>query len=358
MKLNKYFMLGLAGLAFAACSNEDEGNDILTKGTKQISVTISAGSYGQTKAGSGWTEDADKAINPQNIKLYLLKADGNIVRVEDAQVGSDNIYHNVSPEVTKIAAVANFNEEQPLPAQGNWDNDILKATLNMNKYGAASTAPLASKVADLVPNGTDVADGNTMYTATVELATMLSRIELNGNLKCSNLGNSAYSKLALTHIGLNGVHQQFTLGGAQVGDELYDKTNQGGYPVDVPACFYDETSGPEITTTAETALLAGYGYNVLGQPKEMLLKFDTEFKSTVAEGFIVYDPAYLKITGLKTKEGGKVTMEAGKIYQITDLEFTEEDLTDLDPGEPTICVTATVKVKDWEIVPVEPEYGK
>ena len=51
MKLNKYFMLGLAGLAFAACSNEDEGNDILTKGTKQISVTISAGNYGQTKAG-------------------------------------------------------------------------------------------------------------------------------------------------------------------------------------------------------------------------------------------------------------------------------------------------------------------
>lgn len=24
MKLNKYFMLGLAGLAFAACSNDDE----------------------------------------------------------------------------------------------------------------------------------------------------------------------------------------------------------------------------------------------------------------------------------------------------------------------------------------------
>lgn len=72
----------------------------------------------------------------------------------------------------------------------------------------------------------------------------------------------------------------------------------------------------------------------------------------------LFDPAYLKITGLKTAEGGKVTMEAGKIYQITDLEFTEEDLTDLDPGEPTICVTATVKVKDWEIVPVKPEYGE
>ena len=40
------------------------------------------------------------------------------------------------------------------------------------------------------------------------------------------------------------------------------------------------------------------------------------------------------------------------------LKVAEEDLTDLDPGEPTICVTATVKVKDWDIVPVEPEYGK
>ena len=92
----------------------------------------------------------------------------------------------------------------------------------MNKYGVASTAPLASKVADLVPNGTDATDGNTMYTATVELATMLSRIELSGNLTCTNLGVSAYSKLALTHIGLNGVHQQFTLGGKPVGNELYD----------------------------------------------------------------------------------------------------------------------------------------
>lgn len=357
MKLNKYFMLGLAGLAFAACSNEDEGNDILTKGTKQISVTISAGSYGQTKAGSGWTEDADKAINPQNIKLYLLKADGNIVSVEDAKVGS-TVYHNVSPEVTKIAAVANFNEEQQLPAQGNWDNDILKATLNMDKYGVASTAPLASEVAALVPDGTDKEDGNTMYTATVELATMLSRIELSGNLKCTDLGVNAYSKLALTHIGLNGVYQQFTLSGEPVGNELRDISNQGGYPVSVPECFYDITAGPEITTTDKTALLTGYGYNVLGQPKEMLLRFDTEFKDPVTEGFIPYDPAYLKITGLKTAEGGKVTMEAGKIYQITDLEFTEEHLTDLDPGEPTICVTATVKVKDWEIVSVEPEYGK
>ena len=108
MKLNKYFMLGLAGLAFAACSNEDEGNDILTKGTKQISVTISTGSYGQTKAGSGWTEDADKAIKPQNIKLYLLKRDGSIVEVKDAQVGSNNVYHNVSPEVTKNCGCCQF----------------------------------------------------------------------------------------------------------------------------------------------------------------------------------------------------------------------------------------------------------
>ena len=38
--------------------------------------------------------------------------------------------------------------------------------------------------------------------------------------------------------------------------------------------------------------------------------------------------------------------------------FTEVDLSFLDPGDPTICVSAIVTVKVWEIVPVEPEYGK
>ena len=38
MKLNKFFMLGLAGLAFAACSNEDEVGNDLSQNSKQEDI--------------------------------------------------------------------------------------------------------------------------------------------------------------------------------------------------------------------------------------------------------------------------------------------------------------------------------
>ena len=53
MKLNKYFMLGLAGLAFAACSNEDglpgNGDDGSAK-SLIISISGISSSAGKTRA--------------------------------------------------------------------------------------------------------------------------------------------------------------------------------------------------------------------------------------------------------------------------------------------------------------------
>ena len=51
-----------------------------------------------------------------------------------------------------------------------------------------------------------------------------------------------------------------------------------------------------------------------------------------------------------------VRIEDGKIYQITDLEFTEENITTLEKDK--ICITATVSVAPWDIVAVEPSYGE
>lgn len=89
---------------------------------------------------------------------------------------------------------------------------------------------------------------------------------------------------------------------------------------------------------------------------ELLLRFDSEPIDNVTEGYIIYDPAYLKITGFKTAGGNTVAMEPGKIYQITDLEFTEENITTLEKDK--ICITATVSVAPWDIVAVEPSYGE
>ena len=197
-----------------------------------------------------------------------------------------------------------------------------------------------------------------MYEATLQLATKMSRIELSGNLQCTNLAESAYKTLTLEYVGINGANTKFTLDGT--GSDPHSVTdNLPGFPdTGTPTAFYDAAAAPApVLSNKNTSVALGtsFGYSVCGMP-ELLLRFDSEPIDNVTEGYIIYDPAYLKITGFKTAGGNTVAMEPGKIYQITDLEFTEEDITTLEKDK--ICITATVSVAPWDIVAVEPSYGE
>ena len=83
MKLNKFFMLGLAGLAFAACSNEDEVGNDLSQNSKTITVKIETGGYTTRASGDeAWTDGTNNNQSPitvNTITLYLLDKDGAIV---------------------------------------------------------------------------------------------------------------------------------------------------------------------------------------------------------------------------------------------------------------------------------------
>lgn len=205
---------------------------------------------------------------------------------------------------------------------------------------------------------TDTQDGYPMYEATLQLATKMSRIELSGNLQCTNLAESAYKTLTLEYVGINRANTKFTLDGT--GSDPHSVTdNLPGFPdTGTPTAFYDAAAAPApVLSNKNTSVALGtsYGYSVCGMP-ELLLRFDSEPIDNVTEGYIIYDPAYLKITGFKTAGGNTVAMEPGKIYQITDLEFTEENITTLEKDK--ICITATVSVAPWDIVAVEPSYGE
>lgn len=83
MKLNKFFMLGLAGLAFAACSNEDEVGNDLSQNSKTITVKIETGGYTTRASGDeAWTDGTNNNQSPitvNTVTLYLLDKDGAIV---------------------------------------------------------------------------------------------------------------------------------------------------------------------------------------------------------------------------------------------------------------------------------------
>lgn len=356
MKLNKYFMLGLAGLAFAACSNEDEVGNDLSQNSKTITVKIETGGYTTRASGNeAWTNGANNQsqITVNTVTLYLLDKDGAIVDTKILENKSSDTFHGVSGTVTKIAAVANC---QPT-ASGTWAN-VVAETFDVADYQTAENAPVYAEAVDITYKNTDTQEGYPMYEATLQLATKMSRIELSGNLQCTNLAESAYKALTLEYVGINRANTKFTLRG--IGSDPHSVTdNLPGFPdTGTPTAFYDAAATPAPVLNDKNtpvALGTSYGYSVCGMP-ELLLRFNSEPVDDVKEGYIIYDPAYLKITGFKTAGGNTVVMEPGKIYQITDLEFTEENITTLEKDK--ICITATVRVAPWDIVAVEPSYGE
>lgn len=349
-------MLGLAGLAFAACSNEDEVGNDLSQNSKTITVKIETGGYTTRASGNGaWTNGANNQsqITVNTVTLYLLDKDGAIVDTKTLEKKFSDTFHGVSGTVTKIAAVANC---QPT-ASGTWAN-IVAETFDVADYQTAENAPVYAEAVDITYKNTDTQDGYPMYEATLQLATKMSRIELSGNLQCTNLAESAYKTLTLEYVGINRANTKFTLDGT--GSDPHSVTdNLPGFPdTGTPTAFYDAAAAPApVLSNKNTSVALGtsYGYSVCGMP-ELLLRFDSEPIDNVTEGYIIYDPAYLKITGFKTAGGNTVAMEPGKIYQITDLEFTEENITTLEKDK--ICITATVSVAPWDIVAVEPSYGE
>ena len=119
MKLNKYFMLGLAGLAFAACSNEDglpgNGDD---GESKTLVISISGISSGAGTKATGVTDpwskdDGDGVNNIKSLTLLFTNADG-IVQYSYASTSTtlpllkkDGMKFTGVKNVTAVYAVAN-----------------------------------------------------------------------------------------------------------------------------------------------------------------------------------------------------------------------------------------------------------
>ena len=82
MRLNKYFMLGLAGLAFAACSNDDDASISTDDSNKTLIVSIKGLDGASTRAdisngGNIWEGDENATVAQGNIqKLAFFFTDG------------------------------------------------------------------------------------------------------------------------------------------------------------------------------------------------------------------------------------------------------------------------------------------
>lgn len=165
-------MLGLAGLAFAACSNEDEVGNDLSQNSKTITVKIETGGYTTRASGDeAWTDGTNNNQSPitvNTVTLYLLDKDGAIVDTKILENKSSDTFHGVSGTVTKIAAVANC---QPT-ASGTWAN-VVAETFDVADYQTAENAPVYAEAVDI-----------TYKIQTLKRATLCMRLLYNWQLRC------------------------------------------------------------------------------------------------------------------------------------------------------------------------------
>lgn len=407
MKFNKYFMLGLAGLAFAACSNDEDITN--QKDGDKVLLTLSLGRTEQTRAVE--TSAAGLFNNVLDLKAYFFTSDSRRLEIDaesqakneaeleaavtalNASTGTDERFTTVAltgvpATATQIYVVANQNT----PIQtGN-----LEAARNTTIYlkGLVARASEMTNVFDqqnsLMTGLAGIADGGDgTATANVQITPVSSRLEIQ---KLTAMRVEGTDVVNIENFQLKGIYiNRFYSEGkldpqknAPAADRTSVRKDHGSTTTEYTAANYtidgfsfmcDEYTTP-ISSTASTTTDAicevncptenkCWGYPVLAGKQEGeqvdgvydVANIVIEL-SVKIEGVAERRNKYLTIIGYKQANAAQtpvLTFARRNVYRITDLQFDINDLTDV-PYEGTKSVTATVTVLPWIGVPVTPEF--
>lgn len=382
MKLNRFFMLGLAGLAFAACSNNDEIPGMENDGTKSVALRLE-GLAASTKA----VGDAQQAgqIALSNMTIYFT--DGTNILTKTTLSSTDNAedwaeltttgytFHKLPSAVNQIQIVGN--------SAGKTLTETSVANLKASVLDAAgeqtfTNVTLFGEDTTLEPQEPVAGDEHTtsVLKATVNLTPLVARFEV-GNIGCSDMGDPtcAIKKYDLKVIGLMDFNSAVKLDGTAAGTEytlanvlepgsvaedgevVFGSTGQG-----VPNWAWDTFTGEGITGIATKTT-----YNP-GENKKFVYQF---IPNKLADGKLAQiklvldniewadgtqNPFNSVVTAkFQTADGKDLTeFAAGKIYTV-DYQFPSEKIGPWNP-EDVKCVLLNVTVASWEVVALTPVF--
>lgn len=399
MKLNKFFLLGMAGLAFAACSNEDDvafnAGDGVNK-TMVVSIAgISSGTTRATAPGEAWEgdQDATAAItNIQKIDLFFTDANGGVLYHYNATAptgGSTDATWNALfsttgvkfiglTGVTQVHAIANA----PTDIATTTDVDDLTTEFAQQGLSIAKTGVTyvgsdkdidrlyqepadATEVVELDGAGEE---GNFYYSADIELVPIVSRIQINsvkiatsgsttfpaeavGNIQPSSLKLTWHDfKPALYGVYMNGFAPTFTDFAGTVGTLLENENYAGNI-----------AGGQWLFDGEDYAADAAYvGYNTDGAAYKALLDYP--------EGSVDAEQELLRAGCLAFNLFVPFNVETGEASSIANptfhFQFDKEvtdygyDVTDADGNELTAEEQEFVNTADVVISNTLPEVGE
>ena len=404
MKLNRFFMLGLAGLAFAACSNEEEVGNQLPNGTGAVTVKIAAPMVTKGEA-TGTSGNSVLVVPKSGSKVSItLVADtgGGTIEIEagdewnnqEKEVVFWGVKNPTSVEVTMNGGKQTYSSTNVddatllnidpvnIPAYG-YTTDI---TLTANTSSPATTDKDANH-----QYGATTENNNTtyqMYTATVNMAIPVARLEISGIKHITTDGHLAtdceYSKLTIEGVYLDNLYAEGTgvtySNGAfscSSGDLVdYSFTGQTDPNEDDYSGTTDGAASPLKDAIAEEnknflapdavwPTTGVYAYNFFGATGiDNLPKFKIYFSEAVSADPTnnpKSTPRYAMITSYKTAEnGGEVITEfrPGTIYRIIGATLTDENIIGDEGGNTLYGVEVTVEEAQWAVQTIYADWAQ
>ena len=376
----KKLLLSLAALAMIAVGCEkNEGPNVIESNKKSVDITIVNGVQATkavaevkpTPAGGAGAiqdrEDKQAAASTTELKVLFANAAGNVVEAysfaEAKAVENENgkwnyRFHGVHESVTQVAVVRNNAEEFVGTNLSVYANaaakEVIVADLSaLNLYGSSDIAWDGKTTCTVTDAKHNIEYTYNLYTAQVDVVPTLARVEITG-ITCTDLGETTFK--ASTDPTVTGGFDELALQKIAFGkDEAYYYTFTTN---DILKGVYkDETEADRKTKRDLVPYNPGPGENkVIAWNIAPSVEYPSDnvpmtlyVKASAYDYDVNTADKTLTINGLT----GADKFERSKIYRFA-INFKESNL---DESNEAICVDVTVKIADWVIVEVDPEFA-
>lgn len=395
MKMNKFLMLGIAGLAFAACSNEEDAtSNLFPEGTGAVTIKIAAPTVTKAIAPG---HSADVTVVPAAGSNVTITLTGSSSYSETITLSADQwdtqkevTFWNV--ETPQSVTVVMNGGKKTYTASDLVETAALQAVENVPAYGETDDFTLTVNTGSPTANdpyeaGADADDVNKtyqLYEATVTMAIPMARLEVSGIKHVrADVGNA--------HAETDCKYQTLTIAGVYLDNVIANGagvayTEGTGFSVasGTPADYsFDGTHGTGITAVLKNAATEAnfggtdfkandnvwpatgnvFGYNFFGATGAgNLPKFKIYFDASTAKDSQSPLPAprYAMITKYwnegKTQE--ITSFEPGHIYRITSALLDDENIIGDEGGNTLYGVEVTVTEATWEVETITADWAE
>lgn len=377
MKTAKMFLVTLAALSMAACSNNDEIPGMNNDGTKSVSLRLDGLATSSRAIG-----DAQKAgqIALSNLTVYFTDGTNILAKkslstanaAEWAELtGEGHVFHQLPSAVSQIQIVGN--------STGKTITEGTVAALKASVLKAAgeqefTNVTLFGEDTSLESQAPQVSDDHTddVLKAEVPLSPLVARFEI-GNIACTDLGTGPVKQFDLSVIGLMDFNSGVTLAGTASGTEytLDNVLEPGSQAVQGKVIFgeADENAGwawDKISGATNITSSTPWNPGESGDKKFVYQFIPNKITGNkMAQVKLVLDnvkwtdgtnnPFNSVVTAKFQKDGVDLTeFQAGKIYTV-DYQFRGENVGPWNPDD-VKCVQINVTVANWEVVALTPVF--